>query len=130
MPHHFTFKDFAANRTFECDILSQRCDYQMPTGRCKNLVAMGTPVCWIHLKYKYFVQIKDSGVRGKGVFCVDHRPQAAARPIAVPTFRRGDIIIPYAGEPMSRRILSRRYGNNTAPYALVKDNGTVEDGAC
>lgn len=104
---------------FQCHLQCGRCSHIKANGQqCGNRVCFGAPVCWIHNKQRYGVQIKDSGVHGKGLFAT--RPFLANVPLC-----------PYEGENISTRCLNNRYpGNTTAPYAVTKSRYRVLDSAC
>lgn len=92
------------------------------------MVCIGLPYCWQHSEIKLRLRIADSTIpnAGKGLFA--HDPSAAK---GKPVFRKGDIIVSYTGEKVSRKDFNRRYpGDITAAYALAHRNGTGIDSAC
>jgi hypothetical protein len=111
---------FEQDDQFRCHLHCGRCWYQNPnTGlRCKNRVCIGTPVCWIHTKKIWGVQIKDSTIAdaGKGLF-------------ATRDFATDEEIVPYFGKKITEACLDERYDYKTAPYAIGNDDMIV-DSAC
>ena len=105
---------------FNCKLTCDRCEHiKAGGGRCRNRVCFGTPLCWIHTKIVYGVQVRDSTLAdaGKGLF-------------ATRDFEQGEWIIPYIGELINETCLNDRYGDDTAPYASAFSRRRYIDGAC
>jgi hypothetical protein len=115
MPSKLTF----STDDFSCHIRCDRCTHIKPNGeRCKNRVCFGSPVCWIHTRQTYGVQIKKTAVMGKGLFATEDIPA-------------NTWICPYNGETINKACLDNRYpGDMTAPYAYQKNRDSFEDAAC
>lgn len=111
---------------FSCDIHSRGCEAHRRDGqRCDRKVHFGS-LCTKHLKGLRNLVIQRSRIRnsGLGLFASGHRN---------PVFRRGSLIIEYAGELINDHEMKRRYGELTAPYGvgLTSENGSLTlDGAC
>ena len=82
---------------FNCKLTCDRCQHiKASGGRCRNRVCFGTPLCWIHTKIVYGVQVRDSTLAdaGKGLF-------------ATRDFEQGEWIIPpYVGELINETCLN------------------------
>ena len=129
MPYKFRFVDVTTNHVFECHLYCQQCVSQAAKSgeRCKKRSCYGVPFCFIHLKAKKNLQIKESTIAnaGKGLFAVAS-PVDYNRVI----FKPGDIIIKYGGEVFSRREMEKRYGDKTAIYTVATHGDNVIDAAC
>jgi hypothetical protein len=123
MPKKFKF--FVNNAiTFQCQLQSVRCDADSNNGnRCKNTSVIGTPLCWRHLLKLKKVRILDSQY-GKGLFAMD-----STKGQNDIVFRENQTIVQYEGERLRANEVERRYGINTAPYAVDLGNGYI-DSAC
>lgn len=119
----FSFRE-NGHLKFQGKLKSDRCEAETKTHhRCKKNVVIGLPYCWIHLKNKKHLRIKESE-HGKGLFVDDpHQPHD------VVVFHKNDKIIDYVGEHIDRHELDRRYGKHTAPYALEYKRGHYIDSA-
>ena len=95
--------------------------------RCKRRVCIGMPYCYMHLKFKHFLCIKQSSIpnSGMGVFaCNQKLPEGAI------IFKKNERICYYDGEIISKEVLEDRYTKDyTAPYALEINKNRFEDGA-
>jgi len=108
----FTF----TGKQFSCQLQCTQCTATTKSGqRCKRRVCIGAPVCSSHRKD--FV-IKKSGIpgAGKGLF-------------AKRDFKKNEVLGEYYGEELSAKQLTERYGQSTAPYALLA-GGKIIDSAC
>lgn len=130
MPYRFSFKSTDGSVTFDCPLTCSRCiGTNVNGGQCSRKTCIGTPYCWMHLWKLKQVRIRPSTIpnAGKGIFAV-HRP-GTPPPANDIVFRKGDTIIEYAGEKVTRQQIDARYGDYTAPYGLG-ERGKFEDGAC
>ena len=98
---------------------------------------MGLPYCWVHRKFEQHLVVRQSSIpnAGLGVFYIDTTKEAN-EVVFRPTPRgQSNRIRPricyYDGEVISEQTLLRRYGENTAPYAVRTriNNPRYEDGA-
>lgn len=82
-------------------------------------------MCPKHLREHYHVHMADSTIpgAGRGVFACGAKEGGVV-------FLQGDVVVPYAGEHIDYKELHRRYGNATAPYAILVRPNLYEDGAC
>lgn len=117
-----TVQTFEQEGRFLCTLKCGQCRYIRPENniRCKNRVCIGRPLCWIHNRKTYGVQVKQSTITdaGKGLF-------------ATKDFEKDDLICPYVGELTTQACLNERYGEDgTGPYALTFDGGRATDSAC
>lgn len=115
-----TFSNLTEN--WSCHLQCDRCQFRKPNGeQCKNRVCFGSPVCWIHNRKNYGVQIKNSTIEGagKGLF-------------ATKNIRFRDWICPVGGEQLQENCIDQRYpGDDLAPYAVTRgSDGVVFDAAC
>jgi hypothetical protein len=127
MPYKF---DFYVNNDsiFSCNLESEQCEFIKDNEqRCKNKRTIGSDVCWCHLKYKYHLTIKKSGLpnAGKGLFAIDMN-----KPFYSTVFKKGDKIIEYKGEQITNQEFDDRYLEHTAPYAVKINKNLYEDCAC
>lgn len=102
-----------------CETSSKQCIDNAKNGsRCRNRVIIGVPWCWIHLKKRGY-RIKASTIpnSGKGVFTLN-------------TLDPNRNIMNYDGDVIDTEEIDRRYGNNTAPYAVEKRVGLYIDSIC
>lgn len=141
MPDQYTFQP----KPFKCELKCQICNYEFPGPNprcCKVKVCIGIPYCRYHMQKATKLEIKNSEY-GKGVFAkadpVRGRGRRRTRNAvnnavdnAEIVFRSGEDIIEYGGEEITKEELTERYGKNTAPYALERENDdeTYQDGAC
>ena len=126
MPRRFTI--FLDNdRTFSCQLQSVRCVSNKLNGeRCKNKTVIGTPRCWRHLLKENRVRIKETEQHGLGLFAMDPNNINGNHRV----FKTNDVIVKYDGEIISFDERNTRYENKTAPYAVLMNDGTINDGAC
>lgn len=135
MPEQYTFQP----KPFKCELKCQTCNYELGPDRCcKVKVCIGIPYCRYHMQKAVKLEIKDSEF-GKGVFAkadpIPPRERRRTRNIGNNrrqlVFRSGVEIIEYGGEEISKEELTKRYGKNTAPYAVeMEDDDMYQDGAC
>jgi hypothetical protein len=127
MPYYFHFASNDGQQLFNHELQCQQCRFIKANGEeCRNRVCIGLPRCYHHLIAEYDLQIKTSTIpnSGKGLFA--NQRTAPANAIV---FRRNEIICPYNGEITNQDILTERYGDYTAPYAISIDNENAEDAA-
>lgn len=121
---HFTFS-VNGYVQFQCALQSHRCVQNKSNGqRCKLRTVIGTNMCWRHLLTHHNLRIKESGIpgAGKGLFAMSKQNEIV--------FRKGDVIIEYLGEVITKNELDGRYGEYTAPYALQETRNRYLDSAC
>lgn len=101
-------------------LVSGRCPHETCGGeRCKKTVSFGYPLCAVHNKLKYGVQVKLSTIKGagKGLF-------------ATRTLPKHTWICPYVGEQTTMSCIHKRYpGRMTAPYTIQLPGGLAVDSA-
>lgn len=141
------FEYTRANGTkFECQMKTMQCmhmiaDSKARSGerRCKRRSTYTLPYCYQHLINDYHLRIGRTQLRTQhgqttqrlsflGLFACDKKADDDAI-----VFKKGQRIIPYLGELLTRTQLDARYpGNETGPYALDlhSRSGDVVDGAC
>ena len=85
------------------------------------------PKCWLHLQRENHLQIMPSTINGAGSGLFVRDPLKSANDII---FWRGDKIVDYLGERITREQLDARYGQYTAPYAIGHGRDFYEDSAC
>ena len=127
MPYKFTFK-VDDNHEFTCVLHSEQCQFIKQNGdRCKLKTILGSPYCFIHLKYHFHLTIKPSLIpnSGKGLFAFDPKKDANAI-----IFKKGDKIMEYKGELITNDELEERYGNKTAPYSVKINKDLYQDCSC
>lgn len=124
MPKHFKF--YVDNAlTFQCELESERCTGQSKNGnQCRRNTVIGLSLCWQHLLSQKELRIKDSRF-GKGLFALNKRKDNNAI-----IFKKNQTIISYNGEVITENDVYERYQENTAPYTIVGQRNTYEDGAC
>ena len=123
--------------SFNGQLLSLRCTFEKPNGsQCKRRCVVGLPCCASHLPVKFHVKVKDSLLKGagKGLFAYDSKKDPNAVIFTGEQHRRraiikGDKIVPYHGEILSKAQLDARYHNETAPYGIYISKNRFEDGA-
>ena len=131
---HFIAPDVSFNK----ELQTRQCAFTKTNGhQCKNKVQMGLPYCWIHRKLEQHLLVQQSTIpnAGLGVFAIDIKKEANAvlfrpTPRGQPNRIRPRICF-YDGEVISEATLLRRYGKNTAPYAVQtrkNNNSKFEDG--
>ncbi len=97
------------NNNWSCHLHCGQCEQKKKDGkRCKKRVCFGTPLCWIHNKIKYGVQIADSSETnaGKGLINTIDR-------------KKHDWVCPFVGEKTTQYCINKWYpggDNTTAPY--------------
>ena len=125
----FVFKVDGETR-FQCKLKSHRCVETNNKGqRCRKNSVIGIPVCWIHLLSKKHLRIKNTTSipqpKGKGLFALD-RKKGENDVI----FKKGETIFAYEGEYIDKATLDERYGDFTAPYAVMVKKNRYIDSAC
>ncbi len=113
---------------FYIELVSKRCEGRTKNNtRCKRKTVIGTPYCRSHCKTYKHVEVKNSLIpnAGLGLFAYDKTKERNNQPV----FKKGDIILHYDGQEISRNQLIARYKEYTAPYALKKNNNTFIDPA-
>jgi hypothetical protein len=129
MPYKFTFKDLEdTNNKFSCILQCSQCSYvnNKNNKRCRNKSCRGVPLCWIHLLKEKKLRIKKSSLKnaGLGLWAIDKSKKNTQN-----IFKKDDVIIAYVGEKTTPEILTKRYKEKTAIYALCESNVCV-DSAC
>ena len=117
MPYIFTFS-IHHHIHFRAQLVTKQCICDSANGeRCNNKTVIGSPYCWIHLMSIKHLRIRESNIphAGKGLFVLD-KTQGDNDIV----FHRGETIIFYHGEIITRNELERRYGEYTAPLNLSK----------
>lgn len=105
---------FDGIRKWSNDLISMKCVFP----DCNTSVQIGLPLCSVHLKTHYQVEIRSSSIvpNELGLF-------------ACRVFLPHEFIVPYQGEILTESELSVRYDeNDTAPYAINTPMGII-DGA-
>ena len=128
MPYNFTFEEDNTAR-FSCPLVKGRCSFVNPRTdkRCERTQYLGFDVCWQHLRIKYKIRIAQTtltGVSGKGLFAFNNTNNKDI------VFKSNDNIITYRGQPVSADDLEQRYGNKTAPYAVMINKSSFIDAGC
>ena len=129
MPKKFVFEVEDGTILFEDYLSSMQCEATNKNGnQCTKRCVIGVPYCWIHLQYQYKLKIKPSTIEngGLGLFAFDKK--AGNQPI----FEKGQKIIKYVGEQVTREELDDRYGDDhiyTAPYAIQVNKNLFLDSA-
>ena len=108
---------------FQGRLQSVKCVATSKRGPCRNRSVFGAPTCWQHLLRDKHLRIKPSK-HGKGLFA----KSSTSHPGDI-IFRSGQTIIAYEGQELTARDLESRYASHTAPYAVSKRSGLVEDAA-
>jgi len=116
------------NIPFQCPLQKYQCIHvNAKTGhRCRRKQYIGFNVCYQHLATDYHLKIKASNIRGagKGLFAYNGTNNDAI------VFKKDERIIDYNAEIITTEEKERRYGDNTAPYAVRINENIIEDGAC
>ena len=102
---------------------STPCSAHTASGPCKNRAVHTATICWVHLLQRNHLRVRDSEY-GKGLFA----QQQGLGP-RDPVFKKDQTIIHYGGQEITLKTLEERYGNHTAPYAVIKRSGKAEDAA-
>ena len=128
MPYNFTFQEDDTAR-FSCPLVKGRCSFVNPRTekRCERTQYLGFDVCWQHLRIKYKIRIAQTtlkGVSGRGLFAFNNTNNKDI------VFKSNDNIITYRGQPVSADDLEQRYGDKTAPYAVVINKTSFIDAGC
>ena len=108
---------------FEGRLQSTPCSAHTASGPCKNRAVHTATICWVHLLQRNHLRVRDSEY-GKGLFA----QQQGLGP-RDPVFKKDQTIIHYGGQEITLKTLEERYGNHTAPYAVIKRSGKAEDAA-
>ena len=128
MPYQFSFYDQQGLK-FRENLHRFHCSATNDNGtHCHNICVIGEHYCWIHLLWKEHLRIRPSNIHGagKGVFAINKRlPENAV------IFHKGQTIMNYDGEEVTRQTLDQRYGHHTAPYGVEVSHrkNIYEDGA-
>lgn len=94
--------------------------------RCSRRVCVGKTMCWQHSRIKLHLKVDKSKIpnAGKGLFAIRTQKKGlTAEQLRKPVFKKGENIVKYRGEEVSKNQLDQRYGDWTAPYALQIGNG-------
>lgn len=135
MPYKFSFFDNQIDYKpyFQCKLMCTQCQGRTLTGaRCSKSSCIGSPFCWLHLLKERNLKIQESTIvgAGKGLFAFSAKRKRHENDIVL--FRKGDFIVEYGGERVTKALLDKRYGDYTAPYGLelIQTKDIYEDGAC
>lgn len=113
---------------FTCELASRQCSSHVKSGaRCKRRCVIGLPCCWSHLSSDHKLKIKKSLIPNtnmSGLFAWE--PKAQGQPV----FRKGDTIITYTGETLTKDQLDGRYDEFTSPYGVQISANRYIDAAC
>lgn len=116
---------------FTCPLQCEQCSFIIPGKHrlCRNKVCIGVDdisYCSSHLRKVKHLRIRKSVIAnaGRGLFA-DHISNDIV-------FKKGDRILKYVGEIVSRDVIFNRYGLYTAPYAILvsKKHDIYIDAAC
>ena len=130
MPYRFEFRDDNEDHLFSCILQQTQCIGHLQNNpvlrRCKRKSVIGTPLCFQHLESLKHLKIKPSLIPhgGKGLFAFNKSVLGNAI-----IFKKGENIIEYQGEILSKLQLETRYGNKTAPYGAQLKEGVYIDAA-
>ena len=108
--------------SFSCNLKKFRCKGKTKANtRCKRFSYFGYPFCWYHMSKYSNLRIKKSSVinGGLGLFVSNGH-----------TYNKGDKIVEYVGEILTKDEIDRRYSDSTAPYTLMDGTGKYIDSAC
>ena len=123
------FEFEAGPHKFSCPLQKTVCSYKTfdYSKECKAQVVQGGPYCLYHMLKVYKLKLQASTIKGagNGVYAWDlEAPNGIV-------FKKGEYIIEYTGEILGPDQLYKRYGPNTAPYAMATDDDQVFiDSAC
>lgn len=137
MPYQFGYI-VNGTRRFSCTLKRGRCQHRTKRGRpCRRTQYMGFDACHQHIESKQAMRVAPSTIQGagKGVFAVlvgDKRADERADDKRTIVFKKNQRIMEYKGERVNSKELDVRYGDSTAPYALLLNHkrGAVIDAAC
>jgi hypothetical protein len=126
---------------FSCPLQCVRCSGHNRDGkRCARRSCVGTPFCWTHTQQLVGVRAKDYPGMGRGLMAIRKGrlpvgwSLAAARTARPIVFKKGEFMMPYLGERLSKEEYERRYvaGNedSAAEYVIVDGADRYIDGAC
>ena len=106
-------------KNFRCSLKDSRC---MARTRHGSGVQCGRrsfrpPFCLQHTREKLGVETRPSGIHGCGLF-------------ALRTFEKGDVIVPYMGDPSSRDVMWQTQHRNGSPYGMALAGGRWVDASC
>lgn len=105
---------------FSCKLEARQCAAETKKGeQCKRRTRKQLPYCYEHTRLILHVEIRPSSIEGAGLGL-----------FAVEDFQKGDFIVPYEGEFINEAELNRRYGDDTAKYALKVSKNVYIDSAC
>lgn len=124
MPYIFTYYNPDNTIRFQQPLSTERCNGINKTNqRCRRLVTIGINQCFQHMPN---LKIKPSMIHdaGKGLFSFNRK-----RPNNAILFKPNDKIVDYLGDNINNDEIIRRYGNDTAPYALKINNNLYIDPA-
>ena len=130
MPYRFEFRDDNEDHLFSCILQQKQCIGHLQNNpalrRCKRKSVLGSPMCFQHLESLKHLKIKPSLIPngGKGLFAFTKTALGNAI-----IFKKGENIIEYQGEILSRPQLENRYGDKTAPYGAELKEGVYIDAA-
>lgn len=108
------------HKEFSCKLKARQCAAETQKGeRCKRRTRKQLPYCYEHTRIILHVEIRPSTIEGAGLGL-----------FAVEDFKKDDLIVPYEGEFIDEEELNRRYGDDTAKYALQINKDLYIDSAC
>ena len=124
MPYIFTYYNPDNTILFQHPLATERCiGVKLNHLQCRRFVTIGINQCFQHMNN---LKIKTSQINdaGKGLFAYSKYADNNAT-----LFKPNEKIIDYLGEKINYNELNRRYGDNTAPYALKINNNLYIDSA-
>ena len=130
----FTFEARAVGnkpyKSFSGNLTCGQCTAESENGvRCTRRVCIGRKMCWQHSRSNLHLKVDKSKIpgAGKGLFAFRSKKKGlTAQQLAKPIFNKGQNIVKYEGENVTRQNLDNRYGDYTAPYALQIGNQIVD----
>jgi hypothetical protein len=137
-PLVYTIKE-RGQEVFSCKVECMRCQGSRADGkRCARKICIGTPFCFAHAQQLLGVRAKEYPGMGRGLMAIRKGPLppkwklgAGPRPIV---FRKGEFILPYVGETLTKKEHDRRYArkseDSAAEYVIEDGAGRFVDGAC
>lgn len=124
---------------FSCKVECMRCHGSRADGkRCARRTCIGTPFCFLHAQRLLGVRAKDYPGMGRGLMAIRKgvlpskwKLMSGRRPIV---FRKGEFVLPYVGETLTKNEHDRRYvrksDDSAAEYVIEDGAGRLVDGAC
>ena len=115
MPFEFTINTrYPKPATFSAKLKTRQCPATTAAHhQCKRTATVPYEYCWIHLRSKMHLRVKESEIPGGGLGLFADDPSKSDGAVV---FKKGQTISKYRGEKLDATEVNNRYHDDLAPY--------------